>query len=126
LGENHSFPFVDSLVRASSKEQIFTNLGYLETAKMVRIGPNEDVILTFINGNDVKQDPETSFDATLPKQTRFKVSSKHLALSSPYVMKRREPNRPEGRKLALDGVVEIKTNDLIFKTLFDYQDRSHY
>jgi hypothetical protein len=26
----------------------------------------------------------------------------------------------------LDGVVEIKTNDLIFKTLFDYQDRSHY
>ncbi|OOQ89220.1 hypothetical protein PEBR_16904 [Penicillium brasilianum] len=48
---------------------------------------------------------------------RFKASSKYLVLSSPYFMNRREPNRPEGRRMALDGVLEIKANGFVFQTL---------
>lgn len=81
----------------------------MEAPKTETIDPNGDVFLVLVNAkDDAAKHSTTPHAAQELTKSLFKVSSKHLTLSSPYFKERLGLSWPDGRELAQRGVVEIQ------------------
>lgn len=90
------------------------------------IDPNGDLTLVLVNEKDDDADPWTMPKiAPDSKKTQFKVSSKHLTLSSPYFLTRLGQNWSEGQELAQNGVVEIEIDGFNRRALHIILDILH-